>query len=241
MNLTSIAEGVRRVLALEGIAAEVEIDSDEHVALRFGNAGGLLSVGTRSSVQASALRVTISPVSGDQDQATLWFRNEYGAVVTCEELNRLLPAHIGHRLAYRVPVDGHWVSLEPQRLGCYRFPRTSPLESNPDVPRMTGKEAALPADVQLTIQAIQRIFDLDPNRLPREFDEFIRFEMQRRSRAFREDAVLTADQMNDLFDRLVAVERWMARYAPHLERLAGTVRPASADILLNTATPEDDQ
>ena len=106
---------------------------------------------------------------------------------------------------------------------------------------MINPDAPLPADVQLTVKKIQELFDLDPNRLPEQFAEFIRWETQRRAWSFRDDAVLTAAQMNDLSDRLAAVERWMAQYTPHLERIARTVRPASNDIPLNSITPEDDK
>jgi hypothetical protein len=240
MDLFAIADGIRRALGANGIAAQVQVDPEEPVEVRYGNGAGLLAVGTPSSVRMAAVRVTLRPACGDSAEAARWLREERGAAVAEAELFRLLPAHIGHRLTYDVWIDDQWKPLEPPRLGLCRLGRTRPCESNPEVPRMLNRDAPLPADVQLTIKKIQEIFDLDPNRLPEQFGEFIRWEMQRRSRAFRDDAVLTAAQMNDLSDRLAAVERWMARYTPYLDRIARTVRPAPSDIPLNTRTPEDD-
>ncbi len=241
MDLFSVADGVRAALGATGFAAHIQVVLDDPLDVRHGDAAGLIALGTTAGIRVAAVCVALRPASRDPAEADRWLREESGTAVVEAELARRLPAHIGRRLVYEVYADGQWISLEPPRLGRCHLGHTRPLKPNPEVPRMQHRDAPLPADVQLTVKKIQEIFDLDPNRLPEQFEEFIRWEMQRRLDRFRDDAVLTAAQMNDHDDRIAAMERMWAQFMPLLERIARTVRPAKNDIPLNTFTPEDER
>ncbi len=240
MDLLPVADAVRVALKQAGLEARVQATADDHVDVRRGDAGGQLALGTAAVVRMVAARVSLRPASNDATEAARWLREECGLAVTEAELDRHLPAHVGWRLVYEVPISGRWLCLETPRLGRCRLGQTRPLAPNPEIQRMSDNDAPLPADVQLAVKKVQELFDLDPNRLPDQFAEFVRWELQRRARDFTDDAVLTAAQLNDLSDRLAALERWMAQYTPHLERLARTVRPTKCDIPLNGTPKEDD-
>ena len=101
------------------------------------------------------------------------------------------------------------------------------------------QSTALPADVQLTLAKLKELFGIDPDRQPEPVAEFIRFELQRRQAAFADDDVLMAAKLNDRDDRLAALEQWMTKFTPLLERLARTNRPTTKNIPINQS--EDDE
>jgi hypothetical protein len=200
-------------LATAGLPANVEIVVEQPLQLQSTDWYRVL--GSRGGAHGPALGVVLCPKSKRANTAATWLRKAAGEGLVRRIVAERLPAHIAVRVLYRVrDRAGVWQVVDPPRLGQARLGRIVTKET------IRMAKHALSTDARLTelFADLRELYGIDPAADPAAWDELTRRERRRQQPRHGDGDWFDADLVNNLENRLAALERLVAV-------LAGNARP----------------
>jgi hypothetical protein len=209
MARNRLIASVDAALAAEGMEAVVSLIAAQPVSIPARPPHGIL--GSRRGACAPAVGIVLKPISGRRATGREWARTAAGESAVRLAVARWIPAHVAVRVLYDVAHPRHrQPPTDPPLLGRGRLGHTY-LEK-----RMKNRNrTTLDALTQEILSDIHELFgvSITPESHPHDYNEFITRCRRRHEAGCEDGQLISASLLNDILDRIGALERLVAERA----------------------------